>query len=81
MGGQALLQGAFLTQGSNPRLLGLLHRQTGSLVLVPPGKPPTIDTHTHMRKESTHNTKVKSQEKRTKEEEKKKDLQKQTQNN
>ena len=26
-------------QGLNPRLLGLLHRQAGSLPLVPPGKP------------------------------------------
>ena len=31
-----LLQGIFLTQGSNPCLL---HRQVGSLPLVPPGKP------------------------------------------
>ena len=29
----ALLQGIFLTQGSNPRLLCLLHGQTGSLLL------------------------------------------------
>ena len=34
-----LLQGIFLTQGSNPRLLCLLHWQMGSLPLVPPGKP------------------------------------------
>ena len=34
-----LILGAFLTQGSNPHLLGLLHWQTGSLPLVPLGKP------------------------------------------
>ena len=34
-----LLQGIFLTQGSNPPLLGLLHGQAGSLPLAPPGKP------------------------------------------
>ena len=31
-----LLQGIFPTQGSNPRLLCLLHWQAGSLPLVPP---------------------------------------------
>ena len=31
--------GIFLTQGSNPRLLCLLHRQAGSLPQAPPGKP------------------------------------------
>ena len=31
-----LLQGIFLTQGSNPRLLCLLHWQAGSLLLLPP---------------------------------------------
>ena len=35
----ALLQGILPTQGSNPRLLWLLHWQTGSLPWVPPGKP------------------------------------------
>ena len=35
----ALLQGIFLTQGSNPCLLCLLHWQVGPLSLVPPGKP------------------------------------------
>ena len=35
----ALLQGIFLTQGSNLSLLCLLHWQVGSLPLVPPGKP------------------------------------------
>ena len=34
-----LLQGIFLTQGSNPSLLHLLHAQADSLPLVPPGKP------------------------------------------
>ena len=33
-----LLQGIFLTQGSNLRLLRFLHWQAGSLPLVPPGK-------------------------------------------
>ena len=33
------LQGIFLTQGSNPHFLRLLHWQVGSLLLVPPGKP------------------------------------------
>ena len=35
----ALLQGIFLTQGSNPRLLHLLHWQVDSLPPAPPGKP------------------------------------------
>ena len=39
VGCHVLLQGIFPTQGSNPRLLRLLHWQTGSLPLVPPGKP------------------------------------------
>ena len=39
MGCHFLLQGIFLTQGSNPHLLCLLHRQAGSLPLAPPGKP------------------------------------------
>ena len=34
-----LLQGIFLTQGSNPSLLCLLQWQAGSLPLVPPAKP------------------------------------------
>ena len=34
-----LLQGIFLTQGSNLCLLHLLHQQADSLPLVPPGKP------------------------------------------
>ena len=39
VGCHALLQGIFLTQGSNPCLLHLLHWQAGSLPLAPPGKP------------------------------------------
>ena len=39
VGCHALLRGIFPTQGSNPSLLCLLHRQAGSLPLVPPGKP------------------------------------------
>ena len=38
MGCLALLQGIFPTQGSNLRLLCLLHWQAGSLSLAPPGK-------------------------------------------
>ena len=38
MGCHFLLQGIFLTQGSNQRLLILLHWQVGSLPLAPPGK-------------------------------------------
>ena len=39
-----LLQGIFLTQESNPRLLHLLHWQEDSLPPAPPGKPwPTMD--------------------------------------
>ena len=34
-----LLQGIFLTQGSNLHLFCLLHWQPGSLLLAPPGKP------------------------------------------
>ena len=39
MGCHALLQGIFPSQGSNPHLLCLLHRQGGSGPLMPPGKP------------------------------------------
>ena len=35
----ARFQGIFLTQGLNQLLLRLLHQQSGSLPLVPPGKP------------------------------------------
>ena len=37
--GSQALQGIFPTQGSNPRLLCLLHWQVGSLPLAPLGKP------------------------------------------
>ena len=40
VGGHALLQGTFLTQGLNLHLLCLLHWQVGSLPLAPPGKAP-----------------------------------------
>ena len=39
VGGHALLQGIFPTQGWNLHLLCLLHWQADSLPLVPPGKP------------------------------------------
>ena len=39
MGGHALLQGLFLTQGLNPHLLCLLHWQAGSLALTVALKP------------------------------------------
>ena len=39
MGCHALLQGIFLTQGSNLCLLHLLHWEAGPLRLAPPGKP------------------------------------------
>ena len=42
VGCQALLQGIFLTQRSNPGLLCLLHWQAGYLPLVPPGKPQAL---------------------------------------
>ena len=38
VGCHALLQGIFLTQGWNPRLLSLLHWQAVHLPLAPPGK-------------------------------------------
>ena len=38
VGCHALLQGIFLTQGSNPCLSYLLHLEVGSLSRVPPGK-------------------------------------------
>ena len=44
VGSHALLQGIFLTQGSNLSLLCLLRCQVDSLPLAPPGKPkePTL---------------------------------------
>ena len=41
VGCHALLQGIFPSRGWNPYLLRLLHRQAGSLPLVPPGRNPT----------------------------------------
>ena len=38
----SLSRGIFLTQGSNPHLLHLLHWQVDSLPLAPPGKPHKI---------------------------------------
>ena len=43
VGFQALLQGTFLMQGSNMRVLDL-HWKVGSLPLAPPGKPMTLKT-------------------------------------
>ena len=40
-----LLQRIFQTQGSNPRLLCLLHWQTSSLPAEPPGKPQVYDIY------------------------------------
>ena len=45
VGWHVLLQGIFLTQWSNPHLLGLLHWQVGSLPLASPGKPQGSDAH------------------------------------
>ena len=42
MGRRSLLQGIFLTQGSNASLLYLLHWQGGSLPLMPPENPTKI---------------------------------------
>ena len=42
----ALLQGIFPTQGSNPRLLCLLHWQADSLTLAPSGNPNREHTST-----------------------------------
>ena len=42
------LQGIFLTKGSNPRLLFLLHWQAGSLLLAPPGNPTLVTFDYHM---------------------------------
>ena len=38
-----LFQGIFLTQGSNPHLLCLLHWQAGSLPLAPPGMHTSVN--------------------------------------
>ena len=42
----SLLQGIFLTQGSNPRLLCLVHWQVGSLLLPPPKRERLNKTNT-----------------------------------
>ena len=42
-----VLQGIFLTQGSTPHCLHLLHEQAVSLALAPPGKP-TSQQRTHL---------------------------------
>ena len=49
VGCNALLQGIFLIQGSNPGLSCLLHWQVSSLALVLPGKPEkrTNETEIH----------------------------------
>ena len=44
VGFHALLQGVFLTEGSNLCLLHLPHWQLGSLLLAPPGKPSACPT-------------------------------------
>ena len=44
-GCHALLQGIFLAQGLNSRLLCLLPWQVGSLPVVPPGKPGNLNLH------------------------------------
>ena len=53
-GCHALLQGIFLTQGSNPHLVCLLNWQAGCLPLVPPGKPE--HTSSHYKSSKTHKT-------------------------
>ena len=42
VGCHALHQGIFLTQGSNPHLLCLLHWQVSFLPLAPPGQAPDV---------------------------------------
>ena len=49
VGCHALLQGIFPTQGSNLRLLRLLHWQAGSLPPALPGKPSSVLTTPHVR--------------------------------
>ena len=48
VGCRALIQGIFLTQGSNMCLLSLLHWQADSLLPAPPTKPIYIHTHTYI---------------------------------
>ena len=47
VGCHALLQGVFLTHGSDLHLLCLLYCQAGSLPLAPPGRPIGMCAHTH----------------------------------
>ena len=49
VGCHALLEGIFLTQGSNPHLLRLLPWQVGSLPLVPPGMGDTVRSKYRMK--------------------------------
>ena len=44
----ALLWGIFPAQGSNPRLLYLLNREVGSLLLALPGNPTFLGRHIHV---------------------------------
>ena len=53
VGGQFLLQGILPTQGSNPCLLCLLHRQVGSLPLPYLGSPESLQKVLKGNKEST----------------------------
>ena len=55
VGCHALLRGIFPTQGSNLRLLRLLHRQASSLSLVPPGKPWSFTTWCNVSYSATEN--------------------------
>ena len=49
-----LLQGIFLTQGSNPRLLHLLHWRAGLFTPEPPGKPIEEDTPDECKPKERH---------------------------
>ena len=50
VGCHTFLQGVFLTQGSNPRLICHLHWGTGSLPLAPVGKPSLKSSHHLMKR-------------------------------
>ena len=52
VGCDALLQGIFPTQGSNPSVLCFLHWQVGSSPLVPPGKPISIHNYQKIHSET-----------------------------
>ena len=49
VGSHGLLQGIFLTQGSDSHLMHLLHRLVDSLPLVPPGKLAKLYLHSIIR--------------------------------